>query len=240
MKSMKKAIALALTSLMCLSVACSSVEPTDSDLETETTASDVADEESETTNIESEEIVISEDGSYIWNLNDMTAQELYDLVIDIIHYDTADTVNGTVVNFLEPTPFGVDNANVWQGTAVIPLSVTDGDCGRYLSLLNITDDNGNVVVTTDLSVMIGFSFSDRAKAEELFELLGNYYFENYTQYQTPDTEYYMTRDLDDGGWFLDAPGGGGFYSLSLFEEDGKYQMSINLNLGFMEINGIAV
>jgi hypothetical protein len=234
---MKKFLATMLVSSMCLATACSTSTPT------ETTAAEniTIEAESETTITESEiSEETAENGELVWDLNDKSAQEIYDMVIDIIHYDTTDNINSTVESFLEPTPFTATNASIWQGTAEIPLTVTDGDCGKYLSLMNIADDNGNIAVTNNLRVEIGFSFSDRIKAEELYELLGNYYFDHYTQYETPDTEYYMTRDLDDGGWFLDRPGGGGIYNLSLFEENGKYNMSIGLSLGSMMINNIEI
>lgn len=234
---MKKFLATMLIGSMCLATACSASTPA------ETTAAEniTIEAESETTVAESEiSDETAENGELVWDLSDKSAQEIYDMVIDIIHYDTTDNVNSTVESFLEPTPFTTTNASIWQGTAEIPLTVTDGDCGKYLSLMNITDDNGNMVVTNNLRVEIGFSFSDRIKAEELYELLGNYYFDHYTQYETPDTEYYMTRDLDDGGWFLERPGGGGLYSLSLFEENGKYNMSIGLELGTMMINNMEI
>ena len=237
---MKKFLATMLVGSMCLATACSASTPAETTEDT-TVENITIEAESETTITESEiSEETAENGELVWDLSDKSAQEIYDMVIDIIHYDTTDNVNSTVESFLEPTPFTATNASIWLGTAEVPLTVTDGDCVKYLSLMNITDDNGNIAITNNLSVMIGFSFSDRAKAEELYELLGNYYFDHYTQYETPDTEYYMTRDLDDGGWFLERPGGGGIYSLSLFEENGKYNMSIGLSLGSMMINNIEI
>lgn len=237
---MKKFLSAMLVCSMCLFAACSSTTEPEESMETEETTISAESESDEPDTTVGSPVTANENGQYTWDVSDMSAQEIYDLVIDIIHYDTADSVNGTVENFLEPTPFGLADASVWQGTAEIPLAAGDGDYIDMLSLMNITNDNGEVVITDNLEVYIRFSFTDRDKAEELYGLLGDYYFDHYTQYETPDTEYYMTRDLDDGGWFLERPGGGGIYALSLFEENGKYNLSISLSVGSMQLNGIEI
>lgn len=240
---MKKFLTTMLVGSMCLATACSTSTPIETTEDT-TVENITIEAESETTVVESEvpdEIdETAEDGEYLWELTNLSATDIYDIIIATIHFEMADNSNDTVNNFLAATPFEVEDASIWNGVAEVPLADVDLDCCRYFSLLNYTDDNGNVISNPDMSIAMGFTFVDRAKAEELFELLGNYYFEHYTDRVTPDTEYYMTRDLDDGGWFLETPGGGGMYSLALFEEDGVYKLSVTLDIGLMEQYGIEI
>ena len=164
--------------------------------------------------ISSELTVVTEPEYQVYSLEDMTSEEIYNLLISF----TADVNTGdTLDNY--PNRFSVEPSSFYGYS--YNFITTDASNYIYSVQVNVqTEMDGTITVNNSSYVYTTLYLNDYTTASDLYDLLYQHYYNSYG-----DTVQYVNDDRSGTSWNSDI----GYFSISMYVDDyGNYQLQMQL------------